>query len=66
MIVSLVGCHIINVLVHALEFYIQHADDNDPLEREYICSAANIADSLRDNLNEERMKRNKRKLNPKN
>lgn len=66
MIVSFTGCHTLNVLVHALEYFIQNADDNDPLEREYICSAANIADSLRDQLNEERKKRNKRKLNPKN
>lgn len=64
MIVSFTGCHTLNVLVHGLEYYIQHADDNDPLEREYICSAANIADSLRDLLNEERKKRKKRKLNP--
>lgn len=64
MIVSFTGCHTLNVLVHALEYYIQFADDNDPLEREYICSAANIADSLRDELNEERKKRKKRKLNP--
>lgn len=64
MIVSFTGCHILNVLVHALEYFIQHADDSDPLEREYICSAANIADSLRDQLNEERKKRKKRKLNP--
>ena len=66
MIATFVGCHTLNVLVHALEFFIQHADVNDPLEREYICSAANTADSLRDLLNEERKKRNKRKLNPKN
>lgn len=66
MIASFVGCHTLNVLVHALEYFIQHADDNDPLEREYICGAANIAESLRDQLNEERKKRNKRKLNPKN
>lgn len=64
MIASFVGCHTINVLIHALEYFIQNADDNDPLEREYICSAANIADSLRDQLNEERKKRKKRKLNP--
>lgn len=64
MIVSFTGCHTLNVLVHALEYYIQNADDNDPLEREYICSAANIADSLREELNEERKKRKKRKLNP--
>lgn len=60
------GACTINVLLHALEFYVQNADENDPLEREYICSAANFADSLRDQLNEERKKRKKRKLNPKN
>lgn len=64
MIVSFTGCHTLNVLVHSLEFYIQNADDNDSLEREYICCAANIADSLREVLNEERKKRKKRKLNP--
>ena len=64
MIVSFTGCHTLNVLIHGLEYFIQHADENDPLEREYICSAANIADSLRDILNEERKKRKKRKLNP--
>lgn len=64
MIVSFTGCHTLNVLLHALEYFIQNADDNDPLEREYICSAANTADSLREVLNEERKKRKKRKLNP--
>lgn len=62
--VSFSGCNILNGLVHALEYYIQHADENDPLEREYICSAAIIADTLREELNEERKKRKKRKLNP--
>lgn len=64
MIVSFTGSHTLNVLVHALEYFIQNADDNNPLEREYICSAANIADALREELNEERKKRKKRKLNP--
>lgn len=59
-----VGCHSLNVIIHGLEYFIQHADENDPLEREYICSAINIADRLRDQLNEERKKRKKRKLNP--
>lgn len=64
MIVSVAGCHTLCVLIHGLEYYIQHADDNDPLEREYICSAAIIADTLRVQLNEERKKRKQRKLNP--
>ena len=64
MIVSFTGCHTLNVLIHGLEYFIQHADENDPLEREYICSAAIIADTLRVQLNEERKKRKKRKLNP--
>lgn len=64
MIASVVGCHTLNVLIHGLEYYIQHADENDPLEREYICSAIVIADTLRDQLNEERKKRKQRKLNP--
>lgn len=59
-----VGCHTLNVLIHGLEYFIQHADENDPLEREYICSAIGIVDSLEEQLSEEIKKRKKRKLNP--
>ena len=62
--VSFNGCYTLNVLIHGLEYYIQHADENDPLEMEYMCSAAIIADTLRIQLNEERKKRDMRKLNP--
>lgn len=62
--VSFVGRDAICVLIYALEYFIQHADDNDPLVRDYICSSANIADSLRKQLSEEIKKRKKRKLNP--
>jgi hypothetical protein len=62
--VSFVRCDTICVLIYALEYFIQHADDNDPLIREYICRAAYIADTLRVQLSEEIKKRKKRKLNP--
>ena len=64
MIVSFHGYYTLCIILHGLEYFIQHADENDPLEREYICSAAIIADTLRVQLNEERKKRRKRKLNP--
>lgn len=64
MIAEVVGCHPLNVFIHGLEYFIQHADENDPLEREYICSAIVIVDSLREIMNEERKKRKQRKLNP--
>lgn len=66
MIASFVGCDTLKILVHALDYYIKNADDKKPSERDYICGAANIAESLKDQLNEEKKKRNKRKLNPKN
>lgn len=62
--VNFAGCSSICVLIYALEYFIEHADDNDPLIREYICRAAYIADSLRIQLSEELKKRKKRKLNP--
>lgn len=66
MMACFVGCDTLKTLVHALDYYIKNADDKNPSERDYICGAANIADSLKDILGEEKKKRNKRKLNPKN
>lgn len=64
MIASFVGVQTVKILVHALDYYIKNADDKKPSERDYICGAANIAESLKKILNEEKKKRNLRMLNP--
>lgn len=64
MIASFVGVQTIKILVHALDYYIKNADDKKPSESDNICGAANIAESLKKILNEEKKKRNLRMLNP--
>lgn len=51
--------HFLNVVIRALGYYIEHADINDPLEREYCAAALNIREKYSDALRWQR----KRKLN---
>ena len=64
MIAEVVGFNSLNVIIRGLEFFIQHADENDPLIREYICRAIGIVDTLKEQLSEERKIRIRRKFNP--
>ena len=38
----LLSRHFLNVVVHALGYYIEHVDINDPLERERCAAAIQI------------------------
>lgn len=38
----LLSRHFLNVVVHALDYYIEYADINDPLERERIAAAGRV------------------------
>lgn len=56
----------LNVLLHALCFFIEHADMNEPLEREYICAAIRFRDFIGEELNEIRKRKQNHIINPKN
>ena len=38
----LLSRHFLNVVVHALDYYIEHSDINDPLERERCAAAIHV------------------------
>lgn len=56
----------LNVLLHALCFFIEHADVNEPLEREYICAAIRFRAIIDEELNEIRKRKQNHIINPKN
>lgn len=51
------------VIARALEFYIQNADINCPLERELCARAIPLQTRIENILSEERNKRDKRSIN---
>lgn len=53
----LTGGFSLNVISHALDYFIEHADINCPLEREYVCAAANIKASIDEELTELRKRK---------
>lgn len=55
----LLSRHFLNVVVHAMTYYIENADTNDPMERERVAAAMTVRERYNDALNELR----KRKLN---
>lgn len=56
----------LNVLLHALDFFIEHADMNEPLEREYICASIRFKAIIEDELNDIRKRKLNHSINPKN
>lgn len=53
----LLSRHFLNVVVHAMDYYIEHADINDPLERERVAAAAQIRQLYNDALCELRKRK---------
>ena len=47
----------LNVVVHALDYYIEHADINDPLERERCAAAILIRNLFNETLSEMRKRK---------
>lgn len=47
----------LNVVVHALDYYIEHADVNDPLERERCAAAILIRNLFNEALSELRKRK---------
>jgi hypothetical protein len=56
----------LNVLRHALDFFIEHADINEPLEREYICASIRFKVIIDEELKEIRKRKQNHIINPKN
>lgn len=53
----LLSRHFLNVVVHALDYYIEHADINDPLERERVAAAIHVREQYNDVLGELRKRK---------
>ena len=53
----LLSRHFLNVVVHALDYYIEHADVNDPLERERCAAAILIRNLFNEALSELRKRK---------
>lgn len=53
----LLSRHFLNVVVHALDYYIEHADINDPLERERCAAAIQVRQQYNDALGELRKRK---------
>ena len=53
----LLSGHFLNVVVHAMDFYIEHADINDPMERERVTAALTVREQYDDALNELRKRK---------
>lgn len=53
----LLSRHFINVVVHAMDYYIEHADINDPLERERVAAAIQVRQKYNDALGELRKRK---------
>lgn len=56
----------LNVLLHALDFFIEHADINEPLEREYLCASIRFKAIIEEMLKEIRERKQNHIINPKN
>lgn len=57
----LLSRHFLNVVVRALGYYIEHADINDPMERERVAAALKVKEHY-DNALYELRKRKQNKL----
>jgi hypothetical protein len=53
----------LHVIAHALDYFIQNVDINDPLEREICARAIQLQTRIETILKEERNKRDKRSIN---
>lgn len=53
----LLSRHYINVVVHAMGYYIEHADINDPMERERVAAAIQVRQQYNEALNELRKRK---------
>lgn len=53
----LLSRHFLNVVVHAMDYYIEHADINDPLERERVAAAIQVRQQYNDALSELRKRK---------
>lgn len=53
----LLSRHFLNVVVHALDYYIEHVDVNDPLERERCAAAILIRNLFNEALSEMRKRK---------
>lgn len=53
----LLSRHYLNVVVHALDYYIEHIDINDPLERERCAAAIQIREQYNEYLGELRKRK---------
>lgn len=45
------------MVVHAMDYYIEHADINDPLERERVAASVQIREQFNDALSELRKRK---------
>ena len=63
---SFAHAYTLNVLLHALDFFIEHADMNQPLEREYICASIRLKDIIDTELREIRERKQNHSINSKN
>lgn len=45
------------MVVHAMDYYIEHADTNDPLERERVAAAIHVREQYNDALSELRKRK---------
>lgn len=58
MVTSLIlSRHFLNVVVHAMDYYIEHADINDPLERERVAASIKVREQFNDALSELRKRK---------
>ena len=53
----LLSRHFLNVVVHALDYYIEHSDISDHLERERVAAAVHIREQYNDALGELRKRK---------
>lgn len=53
----LLSRHFLNVVVHALDYYIEYADINDPLERERCAAAIQVRKLYEEALSELRKRK---------
>lgn len=59
----LLSRHFLNVVVHAMDYYIEHADINDPMERERVAAALKVREKYADALNELRTRKQNKFFN---
>lgn len=53
----LLSRHFLNVVVHAMTYYIENADINDPMERERVAAAMTVREHYNDALDELRTRK---------